>query len=92
MLLLFYFCAVLASAPSGDKDGSSGTLTLSTGASKGGQGSSGSIVLNTGNVSGGPAGGVRIEVGETVSRISLLLSAHLNFVTVIYSQTRYFTT
>jgi hypothetical protein len=72
--------------------GSSGTLTLSTGASKGGQGSSGSIVLNTGNVSGGPAGGVRIEVGETVSRISLLLSAHLNFVTIIYLQTRYFTT
>ena len=84
MLFRFYFCAVLASAPSGDKDGSSGTLTLSTGASKGGRGSSGSIVLNTGNVSGGPAGGVRIEVGETVSRISLLLSAHLNFVTVIY--------
>ncbi len=56
---------LLASAPSGDKDGSSGTLTLSTGVSTGGQGSSGLIVLNTGNVSGGPAGGVRLEVGET---------------------------
>jgi hypothetical protein len=56
---------VLASSPSGDKDGSSGSLTLSTGASKGGQGSSGSIVLNTGDASGGPAGGVKIEVGET---------------------------
>ena len=77
--------AVLASAPSGEKDGSSGSLTLSTGASTGGQGSSGSIVLNTGDVSGGPAGGVRIEVGEAVSRISLSLSTHLNFVTIVYS-------
>lgn len=72
-----FFCfititAVVASATSGHKDGSSGSLTLITGASKGGQGSSGSIVLNTGDASGGPAGGVKIEVGETVSFTPLI--------------------
>ena len=55
---------VIASAPSGHKDGSSGSLTLSTGLAKGGQASSGSINLNTGDVVGGPAGEISIEVGE----------------------------
>lgn len=59
--------AVLASAPAGYKNGSSGSVALSTGQSKGGQGSSGSISLSTGDASGGPAGGISIEVGETVS-------------------------
>ena len=57
--------AVLASAPSGYEDGSSGSLTLSTGKAEGGHGSSGSIVVNTGDAIGGPAGGFSIELGET---------------------------
>jgi hypothetical protein len=58
---------VIASAPAGYKNGSSGSVALSTGQSTGGQGSSGSISFSTGGTSGGPAGGISIEVGETVS-------------------------
>lgn len=68
LTLHLFRCQDLASAPSGQKNGSSGSLMFSTGQSKGGFGSSGSITLNTGDTSGGSAGGVSIEVGETVSK------------------------
>jgi hypothetical protein len=66
---LFIASKVLASAPAGYKEGSSGSLALSTGQSKSGQGTSGSISVITGDTSGGPAGGINIEVGETVSKL-----------------------
>ncbi len=48
---------------SGEKDGSSGLLTLSTGAKKGGHGSSGSIVINS-NDSNRPVREIEIISGH----------------------------
>lgn len=58
---------VLASAPAGYENGSSGSIVLSTGRSNGNHESSGSITFNTGDTVGGPAGSISIEAGETVS-------------------------
>lgn len=59
---------VIASAKSGH-EGSSGTVTLSTGASNSGLGTSGSINLNTGNVFGGATGGISIAAGTATDTV-----------------------
>ena len=59
---------MISSAKSGH-EGSSGTLTLSTGSSHSGLGTSGSINLNTGNVFGGATGGISMVAGTATDTI-----------------------
>ena len=63
-MLSFSSHIVLASAPTGENDGTSGSLTFSTGKAQGGLASSGSITINTGDARGGQAGGFSVELGE----------------------------